>query len=698
MELDKNGGQKMNTIANISRSDKAERPAKLWRILPGLAWKGVMNNGTVYFPYFGAGIFSVFTYFIFSSILHNDIISILPRSGYAWAMLELGRWLLGVILLPFLFYANSFLMKRRKKEIGLYSILGLEKKHIGFSFAMESVLTYGVALAAGMVSGIILAKFLFLVLLRMTGLPVNLEFVFEPGAFRETAVFFFWVYLVNLLYNLIQVGRAKPVELLSGGKKGEKEPRFLALYAALGVVTLGKGYWISIQSRLDSDIFLDFFFAVFLVIVGTYLIFTSGSIALLKLLKKRKGFYYKASNFITVSGMLNRMKKNAASLVNICIFSTMVIITLVCTSSLYLGLDGILHFSHPYDMDVYFMEGSFSKEDVEEKLHSLEGEYGLPAQWEDYTRIALDCGKTGNHFGMKFQESPGRADNYRVSILLEEDYNRMADTQAALGEGEVLVYSQGADFGYGELFFMDRRLTVKEELADMDILPKAGKNGLITEYALIVRDEETRVGLVERWLEEGKIEENQGFLDDRREHAYRLNVAGGAKDMGQTEAFVRAFRSWCQTQPGYVSFYDNIASRKEYREMMGGLLFLGLLFSLIFLMCLLLIMYYKQISEGFDDKEGFTVMRKVGMDDGEIKRTVHKQILLVFYLPLLGAVSHTFAGVFMIEKLFGAICFYNTKLLVCCALGMLLVFAALYGVSYLYTARTYYRIVSGDGR
>lgn len=210
----------MNTTA------KSKRKAKLWRIFPGLAWKGIMNNGTVYFPYLGAGIFSVFTYFVFSSILHNDIISILPRSGYAWAMLEIGRVLLGIILLPFLFYANSFLIKRRKKEIGLYSILGLEKRHIGILLGMESLVTYSVVLAAGIISGTVLAKLLFLMLLRMTGLPVNVEFVFYPSAFRETAVFFFWVYVAALMYNLMQVGRARPAELLSGGKKGKRNHVF----------------------------------------------------------------------------------------------------------------------------------------------------------------------------------------------------------------------------------------------------------------------------------------------------------------------------------------------------------------------------------------------------------------------------------------------------------------------------------------
>lgn len=672
------------------------RQVKLWKILPGFAWKGVTNNGTVYYPYFGAGIFSVFTYFIFSSILHNDIISLLPRSGYAWIMLEIGRVLLGMILLPFLFYANSFLIKRRKKEIGLYGILGLEKRHIGFLLLAETVITYGVVLTAGIISGMVLAKFLFLVLLRMTGVSLNVEFVFYPAAFAETAVFFFWVYAVNLVYNLMQVGKARPAELLSGSKKGEKEPHFLGIYAAAGAVILGAGYRISIGSKMDSNIFTNFFLAVFLVIVGTYLLFTSGSVAFLKLLKKRKRFYYRPSNFITVSGMLNRMKKNAASLVNICIFSTMVMITLICTLALYLGLDGILYFNYPFDAAVYFKEKDFQEEKTDEKRRELEEKYGLREEENlSYRRIALSCGKTENAFVTKFSDRMQQADNYQVCLLLAEDYERMENRTIGLGEGEAVIYSEGADFGYDEVIFMGKRLAVKEELTGMRIAPKAGANSLGGGYFLLVKDEEVWNDLADRWMTENGVEDKRGFLNDRKEWALYTDVEGEAE---AKDAFMGEYGTWCSMQPGYAGFADNLQNRQSSREMMGGLLFIGMLFSLIFLMCLILIMYYKQISEGYEDKENFAVMQKVGMSGSEIRGTVHKQILLVFYLPLLGAVLHTAAGLFMVDKLFGAIYFYDTRLLIGCAAGMVLVFVAVYGLSYWYTARIYYGIVNGQER
>ena len=243
---------------------------KKLKLLPSMAFKGIINNGNVYYPYLAAGIFSVFTYFVFASILQNDLVKTLPKSAYAWVLLTIGKGLLAIILLFFLIYANSFLVKRRQREFGLYNILGLEKKHIGSMLFFENVLIYAVVLAGGIVLGLVLAKLLFLVLLRMCDLPIETEFVFEPKAFQETLLFFLVVHVINFVNNLWQMGKAKPIELMSGSKKGEKEPRFLWIYALLGVAALGSGYQISITSRIDSMIFTDFFMAVFLVIVGTY--------------------------------------------------------------------------------------------------------------------------------------------------------------------------------------------------------------------------------------------------------------------------------------------------------------------------------------------------------------------------------------------------------------------------------------------
>lgn len=667
------------------------RTLKTWRVLPKLALRGLIKNGEVYYPYFCAGIFSVFTFFVFSSILHNEIINILPRSMYAWMLLQIGRVLLGIILLPFLFYTNSFLIKRRKKEIGLYSILGLEKKHIGSMLAAEAVLSYIIVVAVGILCGTVLSKLLFLLLLRMTGLPIDVTFVFYPAAFAETAVFFLAVYAVNLISNLIQVGKSRPTELLSGGKRGEKEPKFLWFYTLLGLVILGWGYWISITSVIDSMIFTNFFLAIFLVVTGTYFLFTSGSVAFLKLLKKNKKVYYQPTNFITISGMLYRMKKNAASLSNICIFSTMVIITLTCTSSLYLGLNGIMKFDFPFDVDAYFTEKEVRNDSIVNKMGELEKKYGLEESNSlTYKRIMLSCGKDEYSFGTAFEDYTRTRDNYKVNILLLEDYNQMEHRAVELGEEEVLVFSSGADFAYDRLVFMGKEFTVKEEPESLRIAPKSEKNVFQGQYFVVVKDKKVHDELVGAWAKESKVADIPGFCNsDYR--VFRFCIEGEEADR---EAFVQEFEYWCKLQPGYVDYNNNLEGRDRNKSMNGGLLFIGVLFSLIFLMCLLLIMYYKQIAEGYEDKDGFAIMQQVGMSSREIKATIRKQSLLVFFLPLAGAVLHTAAGMFMVNQLFAAIVFFDTKLIVSCAVGVVLLFIIFYVVSYWFTSKTYYGIVS----
>lgn len=652
------------------------------KVLPKLALTGVIKNGTVYFPYLGAGVFSVFTYFIFASILHNDLMATLPHSGYAWIMLQIGKYLLGIILLPFLFYANSFLIKRRKKEIGLYSILGLEKKHIGFMMLIESLFLYVIALLLGAVGGLVLAKLLFLLLLRMTGLPVDVTFVFYPAAFLETTVYFFCVYAINFAANLIQVGKTRPVELLSGSKKGEKEPRFLWLNALAGSALLLWGYYVAINARVDSMIYTNFFLAVLLVVSGTYLLFTSGSIAILKLLKRNGGFYYRPANFITVSGMLYRMKKNAASLANICIFSTMIMITLVCTASLFLGIDEILAFDSPYDAEAAF-DGQFvDKSEISQEITALAAEHDVHLKdMIIYDSIRLPFGLEGN----KLQEcSPAWRDNYQVSFLTVEDFNQMETPADPLEKNQIFLYSTGPDLDMDTLQIGNITLQVRQELTHIAAFPKSDKNAHGMEIFVIVSDAAMQDSLAMEWASM-----NLGKNEVLKRHV-KFSVSGEKEDR---YSMIVDFSAWAgaQDNPSFVT--NNLDGRDALFALHGGLLFIGVLFSLIFFMCLILIMYYKQISEGYEDRDGFVIMQKVGMSDKEIKSTIGRQILLVFFLPLLGAILHSIAGLFMVEQLFATLRMFNGILIARCAIVVIIVFLVLYAASYSVTAKTYYRIV-----
>ncbi len=663
---------------------------KKLRILPSMALRGITGNGNVYYPYLAAGIFSVFTYFVFASILYNDLIKTLPRSAYAWMMLTIGKGLLACILLGFLIYANSFLIKRRQREFGLYNILGLEKKHIGSMLFFEAFFVYGVVVTGGIILGLVLAKLLFLVLLRMCSLPAETQFAFHFKAFQETLAFFAVVYLINFAENLWQMGKAKPVELMSGSKKGEKEPKLLWVWALLGLLALGKGYHISITSQIDSMIFIDFFGAVFLVIVGTYLLFTSGSIAFLKLVKKRKGIYYMPKNFITISGMLYRMKKSAASLSNICIFSTMVIITLVCTVSLYLGIDGIVHFTNPYDATAEFREGRVTKEEAAQEIGALEEKYGVNVTRMDvYEKMNLSTRKDGNSFVVKDNDYFVE-DNYVFYILTQAECASITGRECVdLAENEVLIYCSGQDFGYDTVDFFGRELLVKEEMTDFFPEPKAYGNLFGSRYVMTVRDNKAKEDCIGAWCRANGVEDVKGFIGSQSQHI-GLVLEGVDKEKA---GFIRDFSTWAQGQPGYSNFENGVALREDAVSMYGGLLFIGMLFGLIFFMCLILIMYYKQITEGYEDRNSFEIMQKVGMSDREIRGTVHRQILMVFELPLAGALLHTVAGMYMVKGLMAAISLFNVKLLIWCTVSVMALFVVVYGASYLVTAKTYYKIV-----
>lgn len=660
------------------------------KLLPSLAWKGIISNGNVYYPYLAAGIFSVFTYFVFTSILKNDIIRLLPRSAYAWLMLAIGRELLSVILLLFLIYANGFLVKRRHREFGLYHMLGMEKKHIGSMMFFESVLIYAGALGGGILIGIVLSKLMFLILLRVCRLSVDIRFVFEPSAFVDTMTFFGIVYAINFVGSLWQVGKARPVELMSSSRKGEKEPRFVWFWALLGLAACAGGYYCSVISKVDEMIFINFFMAVFLVVVGTYLLFTSGSVAFLKWMRARKGTYYRPGNFITISGMLYRMKKNAAGLSNICIFSTMVIITLICTVDLSFGMDECMRFTYPYDLTLLFGGQKTGEQEVLQKVDELERKYGVKAERVDvYDSLELPVMKQDAGFFVYESGKDDYEDYYRMGVVTLADYNKVADHAADLMDGEVLIYCSGMDYGYDSVDFYGEKLQVKEEIKAFFPIPKAEKNVFNAAYMMVVKDEAARSAYVQAWAAANGVEDVDAFLAGAERNVHIL-LAGEDEDK---KPFLDEFSVWGQSQPGYTAIRQEMELRSDLLTMYGALLFIGVLFGLIFFMCLILVMYYKQITEGYEDRNNFGIMQKVGMSDREIRAAVRKQILTVFGLPLVGAVLHTVAGMFMVNSLFSTIQLFNTGLLIKCTVGVAAVFVAVYGASYFATARTYYRIV-----
>ncbi len=658
---------------------------KRWKLLPGLAVKGVTQNGRIYYPYIIACIFSVFTYFIFASILENDLIATLPHSTYAWLMLMIGKVLLVLILVPFIDYAQSFLIKRRKKETGLYLILGMERKHLICLLLLETVLIYVAAVSGGIFLGCILAKLFFLMLLRLSSLPVEVEFVFTWKAFAETILFFAAVSLWNFLHGSVSIVRARPVELFSGSRRGEKEPRFALPGTLCGVVVMLLAYKTVFEAKLDSTIFFCFFLSVFLAVVGTYLLFTFAGVVVLKFLRTRKRFYYRPENFITISGMYYRMKKSAAGLANICIFSTMVIITLTCTVALYAGLDGIRHFDYAYEAVLTYEEDGMSRAEAETLLAGLSEKQGIFAErldsWGDF---CLDCGRSAS----SLKEEQPDFKTCQLHLITLEEYNRLTGRTESLKDGQAILYSTGAPYGYDFMDCLGIPLEILETSDPLFPWPKAGREYFGESYVLAVKDEEVVQNVKRAW----EIRTGKKALDG--------NVCTGIVLQGPEEAkeqFMEELKVWQNSQNGYfVMLEDGVEGGQVIYSMNGGLLFIGILFGMIFFMCLLLIMYYKQLSEGYEDQGSFVIMQKVGMGEEDIRSTVRRQMLSVFAIPMLMALLHSAVGMCMVNQLMGMLRMFDTALLIRCSIGVAFGFAVVYMICYGLTSKAYYRIVLRD--
>ncbi len=654
---------------------------KYMLLLPRMAATNIRKNGSVYFPYIGAGIFAMFTYFVFDLILKNDVMRTLPKGAYALMLVQIGFGLLGLIMIPFLYYTNSFLIKRRKRELGLYSILGLEKKHISVMMFWESLIIYAIVLVGAIVLGLVFSRLIFLLLLNLAKMSVDVKFSISFRAILDTAIFYAFIMGLNLFVNLVQVGRANPVELMGDSRKGEREPRRIGLWSVVGLAAMILGYRMAMEAKLDSGLFINFFLAVILVILGTYFLFTSGSIAVLRFFKKRKGFYYRPENFIMVSGMLYRMKKNAASLSNICVFSTMVIITVVCTVAVYLGMESIVtsNFNREFEMN-FFGRGEVDRNALRQETAELAAKHGVVLEEEmEYSFVEARVYQKEDAFQTEAPDD--YAKRKQLYMMTVEEYNLLENAQKSLRPKEVMIFSSGADYANETVSFGDMEYAVKEELYESRIRQKHSNNTFEWTYCIVFADQ-VQLQEVSALFGINSLEQMS--------YQYGFCPEGRKADI---DAFSRELETHVSALPDFAEYVDHRQWMEEQESMYGGLLFIGIFFGAIFLICLLIIMYYKQITEGFEDQKNFEIMQQVGMGDGEIRRTIRKQISMVFGLPLLGAMCHTAVGMRMVYMLMGAIGFFETGLLIACSAGGCLVFALVYSLAYRRTSMAYYRIV-----
>ena len=648
-----------------------------------LAASTLKKNARTYLPYLLSACGTVAVFYILAYLALNS------GSGTTGMVMQLGAIVVGIFALIFLFYTNSFLIKRRKKELGLYGILGMEKRHIFRMMAYETLYCFLISVVSGLAVGLLFSKGVQLLFLHILQMPVQWGFAFSPSAALVTVLLFAGIFFLTLLSNLRQVHISQPIELLRGSQVGEREPRANWPLAILGIVLLAAGYALAQFVNNPIWAFILFFLAVILVILGTYALFTSTSIAALKLLRRNKTYYYQTKHFISVSGMIYRMKQNAAGLASICILSTMVLVMVSTTTSLYAGMNEMFSW---YTRDFYVHtyadseSGGYTPSAPSRLILSQQGYEPLDEQvYSSLSFATVRDGEGGFTFVPQDDANAMEAsvdDIMQFTMLTLADYNLLVNNAYELAQGEVLLAAARGmdDFDQPELRVFGLEFDVAANVAAPDIY---AADYMGTElYYLIVPDAHTFWQIAN--LEIQFYGNNATYV----ENIYAFNVDAGASVDEQA-----ALRPDLLAQ-GSVSVSCTALDKQSMQEFYGSFFFLGIFLGLLFLMATAMIIYYKQISEGYDDRARFELMQKVGMTAEEIRSSVRSQVLTVFFFPLVMAGVHIVFAFKMIAMLMSLLQLTNTTLFALTTVVCFFAFAVVYALIYAITARSYYRIVS----
>lgn len=656
-----------------------------------LAITNIKNNRQFYFPYLLTGIITVAMFYIMCALESNPGIQSMPGAKDLGLILRLGIGVIGIFAVIFLFYTNSFIIKRRKKELGIYNILGMEKRHIAKILSKEAFFTAIIAIGGGLVTGVLFHKLACMLLYRMIGFNGGITFSFSKKGVMITAILFAIVYLLTYIYDLFQVQLANPIELLQSGNKGEREPKTKAIMAVLGVLCLGAGYFIAITTKNPIKALTLFFVAVILVIIGTYLLFTAGSIALLKILRRNKGYYYQTKHFTSVSGMIYRMKQNAVGLANICILSTMVLVAVSTTVSLYVGIEDIMKERYPNEINIsaYYDTGAPAEDSIAPIVEKSVKESGRKIRHEeDYLELYFAAIKDQGQYSLDKEKVKTAGD--RVSgfvVLTREDCKKKYNEEIPeLAENEVALFTiKKTDMD--TLVLENRSYHVKEIKQFQNTEDFETIADIMDEYYYVIVND---VQDMERlWqLQKEIYQENSSSISRQ----VRLDIDGDSEQ--KKECFENIKTALGPEQAKARILIDSRQSNlDEFYQIYGGFLFLGLFLGILFLMITVLIIFYKQISEGYDDKERFSIMEKVGMSNDEVKATIRSQVRMVFFLPILMAAIHVGMAFPMIKRLLSLFGLSNTALFTGCMAGTILVFALIYLLVFLKTSKTYYKII-----
>ena len=660
---------------------------------PRLAMTNIKKNGKVYIPYLLTSMFTVMMfYLIYTLSISEDILNMKPGGTTLGVILDLGVYVVIIFSIIFLFYINSFIIKRRKKEVALYNILGMEKKHVMIMMFCETFITTVISLIGGIVIGMLFSQLMYLLLIQLIKLNsvVTLGVSFE--AVLRTCLIFIPIFMASYLFNVIQIRLANPIELLRGGETGEKEPKAKWFMTFIGIITLGGGYYIAQTIEDPITAMMLFFIAVILVIIGTYCLFTSGSIMILKILKKNKHFYYQTKHFTSVSQLIYRMKQNAVGLASICILCTCILVMFSSTVSLYSGIEDTtmksldesfqLKFyldkenTYPKDQDLKVlytkMQQSLSDNDIEYTDFIHRRVITSNATYINQSQIDLT-----NIYDYQNQNSMSL-----VGMTLDE-YNRAFKQNASLKDDEILMSSNF--FTPNKNMVLGNQSFHIKEVVDDPYLVLLSYRDLETTATVVFKDTET----LEKIMSSSHDKSNTRYTEILSIQ-YKDEKQGGKADEVLKECIQDEIKGQSSVSY-YTQSHANI--RDTLTELYGSLFFLGIFLGTLFLMAAILIMYYKQLSEGYEDQKRFEIMQNVGMSKKEVKQTIRSQVLIFFFLPLIVAVVHMAFAFKMIVNMFGALVLSGQEVFIICTVISVIILAIIYSLVYMLTARTYYKIV-----
>lgn len=655
-----------------------------------LAVTNLKNTRQFYLPYILAGMASVMMFYIMRAVQGSTGIASMRGAGTLSIVLTMGLVVVGICASIFLFYTNSFVMKRRRKELGVYNILGMEKKHIAKIMAWESVILYAFSMCGGLIIGIMFHKLAVMFLYRLIGVSESVPFYISKWGCLQTAQLFGIIYLIMFLYNFLQVKLADPIALLHGSNAGEQEPKVKWISAVIGIVCILVGYYLALTVSNVINAVNLLFIAVILVIAGTYELFISVSIALLKILKRNKPYYYQTTHFITVSGMLYRMKRNAVGLANICVLSTMVLVIIATTVCLYVGLEDSLKTNFPKEISstlyLNHIPNASDKTYLIEQIVAAGEEQGRKlTEVSEYSNIMIVTHRTGNiveHYD-NTNDSYSFMEMGMLYLMTRTEYEKFTGhSLPTIPQGSVMVTSP--------VLFEEKTIVlfgVEYPIAEImdfsaDFPNKGVQNYLDTQqilYVIVEDDNALTPFLVESQVHYHIEIETDGTLEEKKIYASTI------------QEILKTHKEKLGFEIGMVT--ARAEQHDIYMEMIGGFLFLGLFLGSMFLMITVLIIYYKQISEGFEDRERFAIMTKVGMERSVVKTAINAQVRTVFCLPIAVAIIHLIMAFPMLKIILFLFGLMNTLLFIECLTATIAVFTVIYFIVFKLTSLSYYKIV-----